>query len=319
MGSIALDEISKAVDRLLREQRQREEEVQRANIVENDRRQELGEALRGPIASRLYHLAGLDEAALRAGHARDLEGLRRYLEQRRPVLQRLGHEAAQRHQRAIELLGPPSLRGPAASSELITLDTATQIFADGFFINTERPSDPSVQTGPNQNLAKGVAGVNSGGTFTAVEALFLYFQFAWTPAAAARLNVAAFVYPNVSYALLLQPECITQSSAAASLDTYLQVSQLGADGRDVTGYGTYDSGLQHSISGAYSLGRAEIGPYNDTSDLFFNQQLPIIAGNPILVTVTVRLNVSAIAGTAQIDFASEDFQINVPSVYLIVF
>jgi len=327
----ALLEVARQVSN---EQRELAKQIQRASLLEYERRERADAVDRQRIFERLLAMTGVDTADLteiQARQRREIDASEAFREeQRRAIADYLQNSKAGVVRTAL----PPA--PSAALAGTVELDTAISVgppqddttsTSDEFQRRLVIPQPPA----PQRNVAKADLRMDH---HTPVPKKFeipvpnesyIDYFFAWTAEADVRLNALSFLKPNgVYFALSSWSPCV-ESVASVSFIAGLDVSVFDTSGTLVlVSNGTRDDRLEERVStGPFGSNQGGSGYFSDTCQVADNGLLSVGAGSRVFVNVWAYLNATTDvqgSASAELDFLHEDgFEINVPNVFLFTF
>jgi len=153
------------------------------------------------------------------------------------------------------------------------------------------------------------------------------FHFPWdNTTGAGWLEVYSWVYAWGGYRLLAPAGCFGGNFAAATVRAWMALFQQSPNGAVELGVTQVSDILNKEVQSDSSWGHGEIGAsgsptrFSDYVELTHVVGVPITAGNPVDVVVTVHLTLDSSSPDEQcsLDCTTGSWEINVPSVWMVV-
>ena len=279
------------------------------------------------LARGLLAAAGMDLADLKRRRQKSIEQSRAVRDAQRGLINEHSHAVAERQRfnpgtRVHALRAAQRLA--ATPYTLTTLHTAAQILHGPLITPPPgRYVDVTVDPlSPMHNVARALIGWDSTPDIQFhVRGLWdvdLYWVFPFRATSDVLLNASTFVQPQGAYYLFTEGWFLGDSTAEVDLTARLD---LWVAGRRLDP-GAFDPALDRSLhSDWWDLSAtSDANIYNDESALFDNNFTHVPAGTTVYIIVAVRLQVDADGlASSELDFATGNFQINVPAVYVSTF
>jgi hypothetical protein len=308
----------------LRKQRNFQTSIAWANVRETQRLSRVAARYHDRVIKRALSLAGIDFSEIEKRQTSDAARLATLARSQKRKLIEHGRIIARQHSDTAKALlagldrPDTTLRRPPKTFALRPVEIDYAVAALG------RPTDPVVTT---QTVSAGrvakvrlqLAAANSRDAYQNAGCL-VDFHFPWTSDRNGTINVFAVIALNGSYQIVLDPAYDPGRGATVSLTSTLWVSQntfkspfaeMQLLDRKVSAPGI--------SSGIIDTGPCCPYPYNDISTLSVNDFFVSI-GDPVLITVALGIYGSLIGtGNVDVDFATGDFQLDIPYLLLFAF
>lgn len=293
------------------------------------RRARIADRFRQKLITRAFAAAGIDLNEIKARQREDRKTVAAFLAEERKrviaasaaVAKRQKTWAKERHDRMLAAppaptpqAGPgPEPRPHLPSNAAATLETATDITVNG-------SAETDVKLSPLQNILKLEAIDQTEDTSLEQErGVIATWEFLWTAPITGNLGFFSGVQLNGLATLEADGDCIGTPYAKLSMAGQASVVTASPSGGSVT---QSPIAFQYEWSKhaptASSLKRSEIIPIVDDLPMIFNPGCPVVAGEPVILRVSLGFDMHVLSGIATVDFNSAGFQINVPEVLVFI-
>jgi hypothetical protein len=299
--------------RIQRELAQLEHERRRAAAIERNRFR---------IIEAAMAKLGVDTAEIRRLQREDSAALTRFLDSQQEALQAEARQVADRRQRLIRELRTRRIEYKGGNPfTLFCRWNATQAYVDPWILGGATESTQVVlgaQLGANSVEASLKAQVGSA-------RVFIDFHFPWdNTTGAGWLEVLSWVYAWGAYRIIAPAECFGSSDAWARVSAWMALWQNSTSGLVELGVTPVMNILDRQVRSLSSWGQGVIGAsgsptsFSDYVELVKVDGVPIAAGHPVDVVVTVELTLGTTSAdeASTLDCTTGSYEINVPSVWM---
>jgi hypothetical protein len=291
----------------------------RMDALMRARRRAEGVFKRG-LYDRMLSASGLDEAVMQQRLTKDRATLKTFFTQRAAEAKRGSAAVRRRHREYLARLKHvrknTPYSGPAPSVEEF-LATAVDIEVDNGYLQFAQSATPWTNIAKVDFYADNDQTPGTGFDIGAFVLGQITWWFTWTPAPPnlGWLQVNAFLFLNGYLRLWNWPGCGGGGSAEASISSFVSITQLDAQENPFTDTSPPNTLLDESAHKGFEDSGGEIVSHGiDISDVITPQRFPLSGKNPVAISVTLSVLISAISSSGDINFLDKDFSASVPAV-----
>jgi hypothetical protein len=300
----------------------------RDSRVDGFRMARVAERNRDRLVTKAYQTLGIDLAGVEKLHRREQATARRRAQARLKEVRAFANARA-RERRATAATMVRRWRDvwpPAGGPEVVLLSQAhaIQVTTIGPVVFGGQPKMDwiilkRVMGPPARNALQGWGNVQAGLREGGLIGLLIDVHFVWPSTRAGSLTARGWIVSDLTYMLGTEHSCrLGQRSGEIKMEAWLSLGQL-AGSQFLTTTSPHADLLQKKVTES-GIGDPTTGPVVETPLLSEVVEpdppgFPIVAGSPVVVTVSIYLALSAVAGYANAYFQAPA-EINVPWVWL---